>query len=430
MGEPIKILVIGNEDVNREEFINLMISYGEFEGENIKIEKDIFQFDDINISSEQNFEEKISKDSNNNIILLTIDYLKSNSLKELENFYNNNKDKIEKYFNVITALNYDSDNKQVEEIKIKRYAKSNKKQLFNFNLLKTINFERTFKSILTEYGKKYNKKTLILEKEKEKLTKRCKDNIYECKIGFIGSKSGKSTLIESFISGKFNPELLKTSLIKDYSKTISLTPKENIKFFKKEIKEENNKNEKKEEIKELKVKVELYDTPHVETKGGEGMNFVLKVAQSVDIIVYLYDNNNIDTFNDILNFWDKKIHDTLNKETLFYVVENKTENKEQNDLNKKREDLCEVIDADGFFITNAKEYDKVCNLINEILISYFQKINVLEVEDLKKEIENNNNKNEMTKNKKDDSKKKTNDNQNNKKEDTNPKPRKKFCGIF
>ena len=104
MGEPIKILVIGNKDVNREEFISLMTSYGEFEGENIKIEKDIFQFDDINISSEQNFEEKISKDSNNNIILLTIDYLKSNSYKELENFYNNNKDKIEKYFNVITAL--------------------------------------------------------------------------------------------------------------------------------------------------------------------------------------------------------------------------------------------------------------------------------------------------------------------------------------
>ena len=428
MGEPIKILVIGNEDVNREEFINLMISYGEFEGDNIKIEKDVFQFDDINISSEQNFEEKISKDSNNNIILLTIDYLKSNSYKELENFYNNNKDKIEKYFNVITALNYDSDNKQVEEINIKRYAKSNKKQLFNFNLLKTIYFERTFKSILTEYGKKYNKETLILQKEKEKLTKKCKDNIYECKIGFIGSKSGKSTLLESFISGKFNPQLISTTLIKDYSKTISLKPKENTKFLKKEIKEENNKNEKKEEIKELKVKVELYDTPHVETKGGEGMNFVLMVAQSVDIIVYLYDNNNIDTFNDILNFWDKKIHDTLNKETLFYVVENKTENKEQNDLNKKRKDLCEVIDADGFFITNSKEYNEVCNLINEILISYFQKINVLEVENLKKEIENNNNKNEMTKNK-NDSKEKTNDNQNNEKDDPNNR-KKKFCWIF
>ncbi len=29
-------------------------------------------------------------------------------------------------------------------------------------------------------------------------------------------------------------------------------------------------------------------------------------TKSEDIIVYLYDNKNIDSFNDSLNFWDKK----------------------------------------------------------------------------------------------------------------------------
>ncbi len=418
MQNPIKILIIGNKDTNKEQFIELMSSYGEpINEETIKIEGEDFQFDDFNIPLDKNFEDNLSKKSKNNIILLTIDYLKSDSFEELKQFYNNNKEKIDNYFNVITALNYDSPNKKVRERDIKQFAKSKNKQLFNFNLLKSNNFERKFKSILTEYGKKYDKEKLKkLVPEKEKLIERCNNNIYKCKIAFIGSKSGKSTLIFCYKKNEFNAKLEETAVMKNMSKTITLKPKENTKFIKKERGEEN----KKEEIKELKVNVELWDTPHLE-KNGENLNFILQVAKNADIIVYLYDNNNIDTFNDILNYWDKKIKDNINKETLYYIVENKTENKEPNDFEKKRKELCEDIDADGSFVTNAREYDEVSKLIDQILISYFKKINVLEVEEIKKkEEEKKDVKNETTSNES----KKSND-------EIEQKPKsKKKCWIF
>ena len=429
MEKAIKILVIGNKDTNREEFINLMSSYGESENEDsIEINKEIFKFDDIDISSEQNFVGKLLKEQNDNIILLTVDYQKSNSYKELEDFYDKNKEKIENYFNVIAALNWDSYNKEVKENIVKSFAKKNNKKLFNFNLIKSINFERKFKSILTEYGKKYGKKTLIIEKEKEKLTKRCNNNnIYDCKIGFIGSKSGKTTLINCFKTGQFNPNIEQTTLMNQISKIITLKPKINTKFIPQENYEDSKKEQTIKEINEIKVNIELWDTPHVGIN-GENMNFVMMVAKKVDIIVYLFDNNNIDTLDDILNFWDKKISDNIIKETIFFIVENKTENKEEKeekDIKEKRKNLYEDIDADGTFVTNAKEYTEVKNLIDEILIYYFSKIKVFKVEDIKKETENiepKDNENKDKPNSTNNNSEKSNDKKENKK--------KKKCWIF
>ena len=197
------------------------------------------------------------------------------------------------------------------------------------------------------------------------------------------------------------------------SKIINFSPDEGKEFS----------NEKSDNIK---VKVELWDTPHVGPNNAN-MNFVMMVAKSVDIIIYLFDNNNNDTFNDIEE-WDSRIHNNITKNCIFYIVENRTENKNDNDndankLSKeKMENLAERInvDFDNLLSTDASSNKDVNELINRIVSDYLLRVDIIKYKEVEKIEEKENNVIN------DDKKKNDNNNNNNNGQSQN----KKGCFLF
>lgn len=407
----IKICVLGNKDSKKEELINLFKQYGNTIN-NLKTR--IYDFDFLFESfqiNEGNWEEKVNQ-KDINIALLCFDYRLKETFDEIKDFYLKNKNSFTNFYTALTGTFFEIQNKKVDEKKVKDFSKESELKLYNVSQiqLKSSNFEKQIKNLLTAYGKKYSLPDLDVEKiGKTNLIPMKENDYYICKIGLIGSKAGKTTLANTYKTGIFNPNTNESTLMNNVSKIINFSPDEGKEFS----------NEKSDNIK---VKVELWDTPHVGPNNAN-MNFVMMVAKSVDIIIYLFDNNNNDTFNDIEE-WDSRIHNNITKNCIFYIVENRTENKNDNDndANKSNKEKMKHlalginVDVDNLLSTDASSNKDVNELINRIVSDYLLRVDIIKYkeeekieekeknvinDDKKKNDNNNNNKNGQSQNKKD-----------------------------
>ncbi len=407
----IKICVLGNKDSKKEELINLFKQYGNTIN-NLKTR--IYDFDFLFESfqiNEGNWEEKVNK-KDINIALLCFDYRLKETFDEIKDFYLKNKNSFTNFYTALTGTFFEIQNKKVDEKEVKDFSKEKELKLYNVSQiqLKSSNFEKQIKNLLREYATKYFPKLNLEKLGKTNLIAIKENDYYVCKIGLIGSKAGKTTLANTYKTGIFNPNTNESTLMNNVSKIINYSPDEG-----KEFSLEKSEN--------IKVKVELWDTPHVGPNNAN-MNFVMMVAKSVDIIIYLFDNNNIDTFNDIEE-WDNRIHNNITKNCMFYIIENITENKNENenDINKtslkKMIELAEKVkvDTDSLLSTDASSPEKVNELINRIVSDYLLRVDVIKLkkEEIIKEKEN--------KDINDDKKK--NDNNNNQSQ-----KKKDFCFLF
>ncbi len=407
----IKICVLGNKDSKKEELINLFKQYGNTIN-NVKTR--IYDFDFLFESfqiNEGNWEEKVNK-KDINIALLCFDYRIKETFDEIKDFYLNNKNSFTNFHTALMGTFFEIQNKKVDEKEVKDFSKEKELKLYNVSQiqLKSSNFEKQIKNLLREYATKYFPKLNLEKLGKTNLIAIKENDYYVCKIGLIGSKAGKTTLANTYKTGIFNPNTNESTLMNNVSKIINYSPDEG-----KEFSLEKSEN--------IKVKVELWDTPHVGPNNAN-MNFVMMVAKSVDIIIYLFDNNNIDTFNDIEE-WDNRIHNNITKNCMFYIIENITENKNENenDINKtslkKMIELAEKVkvDTDSLLSTDASSPEKVNELINRIVSDYLLRVDVIKLkkEEIIKEKEN--------KDINDDKKK--NDNNNNQSQ-----KKKDFCFLF
>ena len=383
----IHALLVGNPDSKIHELIPSFEKLGN-KGENsyVKIFDYHFKFDSF-IISKQGKVEKIPKPKEYDIILLCFDYREDDSFNNIENFYKNNKYK--EIFYGLTGFYYEINNKKVNIDTIKKFSKERDIKLYDIVL--TSNFDKSFKKIIQDYHETKNNSSKTLSGlSKQKLYPTIEDNRYICKIGLIGSKSGKTTLSQTYKTGYFNANTTESSLINNVTKNITYKPDD-----KKQLAVPNETND-------IKVKVELWDTPHVGIN-WENMNFVMMVAKSVDIIIYLYDNNNIDTFYDIRE-WDKKIHDNIVKNAIFCIVENQTDKKEFDDFIEERSKLASDIGAEKHFCIDASNKDSINDMIMDIVSFYLVKIDVViekpveKKENVIKELNKNENKENVNEN--------------------------------
>ena len=380
----IKICVLGNKDSKKEELINLFKQYGNTIN-NLKTR--IYDFDFLFESfqiNEGNWEEKVNQ-KDINIALLCFDYRLKETFDEIKDFYLKNKNSFTNFYTALTGTFFEIQNKKVDEKKVKDFSKESELKLYNVSQiqLKSSNFEKQIKNLLREYATKYFPNLNLEKLGKTNLIAIKENDYYVCKIGLIGSKAGKTTLANTYKTGIFNPNTNESTLMNNVSKIINYSPDEG-----KEFSLEKSEN--------IKVKVELWDTPHVGPNNAN-MNFVMMVAKSVDIIIYLFDNNNIDTFNDIEE-WDNRIHNNITKNCMFYIIENITENKNENenDINKtslkKMIELAEKVkvDTDSLLSTDASSPEKVNELINRIVSDYLLRVDVIKLkeEEIIKEKEN------------------------------------------
>ena len=357
----INILIVGNPDAKISELIPFFEKLGN-KGENsyIKIYDYLIKFEPLNISKKGEVE-NIPNIKDYNIIFLCFDYREDDSFDNIDNFYMKNKNK--DIFYGIIGFSFEVENKKVSKELIESFAKDNYINLYNVVLHST--FERVFKTILEDYYSKKNAKKPISGTSKQKLQPNKEDDsdIYICKIGLIGSKTGKTTLSNTYKTGKFNPNTSESTLINNVTKIITYTPDN-----KKKLKIPNETNN-------IKVKIELWDTPHV-GRNWENMNFVMMVAKSVDVIIYLYDNNNKDTFYDIKQ-WDNKIHDNIVKNAIFCVVENQTDKKGTDDFLIERSNLASDIGAEKQFCIDASNKDSINQMIMDIVSFYLIKVDLV-----------------------------------------------------
>ena len=412
----IKICVLGNKDSKKEELINLFKQYGNsLNNSKIRIYDFDFLFESFQIN-EGNWEEKVNK-KDINIALLCFDYRLKETFDEIKDFYLKNKNSFTNFHTALMGTFFEIQNKKVDEKKVKDFSKESELKLYNVSQiqLKSSNFEKQIKNLLTAYGKKYSLPDLDFEKiGKTNLIAMKENDYYICKMGLIGSKAGKTTLANTYKTGIFNPNTNESTLMNNVSKIINYSPEKG-----KEFSHEKSDN--------IKVKVELWDTPHVGPNNAN-MNFVMMVAKSVDIIIYLYDNNNNDTFNDIEE-WDSRIHNNITKNCIFYIVENRTENKNDNDndankLSKeKMKNLAERInvDSDNLLFTDASSNKDVNELINRIVSDYLLRVDIIKCKEEEKIEEKENNVNDD---------KKKNDNNNNNNNNNGQSQNKKGCFLF
>ena len=381
----IKICVLGNKDSKKEELINLFKQYGNTIN-NVKTR--IYDFDFLFESfqiNEGNWEEKVNK-KDINIALLCFDYRIKETFDEIKDFYLNNKNSFTNFHTALMGTFFEIQNKKVDEKEVKDFSKEKELKLYNVSQiqLKSSNFEKQIKNLLREYATKYFPNLNLEKLGKTNLIAIKENDYYVCKIGLIGSKAGKTTLANTYKTGIFNPNTNESTLMNNVSKIINFSPDEGKEFS----------NEKSDNIK---VKVELWDTPHVGPNNAN-MNFVMMVAKSVDIIIYLFDNNNIDTFNDIEE-WDNRIHNNITKNCMFYIIENITENKNENenDINKtslkKMRELAEKVkvDTNSLLSTDASSPEKVNELINRIVSDYLLRVEVVKCKEEEKIEEKKNN---------------------------------------
>ena len=398
----INALVVGNPDSKINELIPKFEKLGN-KGENSFVKIFDYQFKFVPFIIPKNGDVEIIQNYRDyDIIFLCLDYREDDSFNNIENFYLKNKH-LELFYGLL-GFYYETENKKVNVNEVKKFSKDRDIKLYNIVI--NSNFDRVFKTIITNFFEKKNKssKIRIGGDDKKKLLPNIEDNVYICKIGLIGSKTGKTTLSQTYKTGNFNPNTTESTLINNVTKIINYTPDE-----KKKLKNGNESNS-------IKVKIELWDTPHVGLN-WENMNFVMMVAKSVDVIIFLYDNNNKDTFYDIYE-WDRKIHDNIVKNAIFCVVENQTERKGIDDFNEERSELASNIGAEKHFCIDASNRESVNDMIKEIVSFYLMKIDVV-VEKNQNEINNEKNKNiENNINKKE---KKENLNENDKKNQINKK---------
>ena len=357
----IHVLLVGNPDSKINELIPSFEKLGN-KGENsyVKIYDYHFKFDSLIISKKGKVE-KISNSKEYDIILLCFDYREDDSFDNVENFYNHNKYK--EIFYGLTGFYYEVQNKKVNIDAIKKFL-NERRSIKLYNIVLNSTLDKEFKKIIQEYhDTKNNSSKTLSGLSKQKLLPTIEDNRYVCKIGLIGSKSGKTTLSQTYKTGYFNANTSESTLINNVTKNITYKPDD-----KKQLTIPNETND-------IKVKIELWDTPHVGVN-WENMNFVMMVAKSVDIIIYLYDNNNIDTFYDIRE-WDKKIHDNIVKNAIFCIVENQTDKKEFDDFIDERSKLASDIGAEKHFCIDASNKDSINDMIMEIVSFYLVKIGVV-----------------------------------------------------
>ena len=382
----INILIVGNPDAKISEIIPYFEKLGN-KGENsyIKIFDYQIKFEPFNISKKGDVE-IIPNIKDYNIIFLCFDYREDDSFENIDNFYKKNKHK--DLFYGIIGFSFEVINKKVSQELIENFAKENYMKLYNVVIHST--FQRVFQNILEDYFSKKNiKKPTGTSKQKLQPNKEDESDIYICKIGLIGSKAGKTTLSNTYKTGKFNPNTSESTLINNVTKIITYTPDN-----KKKLKIPNETNN-------IKVKIELWDTPHV-GRNWENMNFVMMVAKSVDVIIYLYDNNNKDTFYDIKQ-WDNKIHDNIVKNAIFCVVENQTDKKGNDDFSIERSNLASDIGAEKHFCIDASNKDSVNQMIMDIVSFYLIKVDlVVEKSDKEMKIENKENIEKVEEEKKED----------------------------
>ena len=79
-------------------------------------------------------------------------------------------------------------------------------------------------------------------------------------------------------------------------------------------------------------------------------------------------------------FGIKKIHDNIDKNAIFYIIENRTENKDDAEyINYNiRERMAFDIGATDSESVNASKFENVNNVINKIITLYLSKIGVIE----------------------------------------------------
>ena len=366
MYKPIKILVLGNKDTERNKLIDNMKSLGNpIDDLTFQIYKVNFQFLENNISDKEINWKEIIENQNIDIILFTFDYRYQESFIDIQTFIKKKIVLFQNIFYRLIGIYFDVENKKVSEGAAKTFANQNKINLYNI-IFNQSNVEKKFKSLISDYGKTKELSHLIFEKGKQNLEANIEDGVYICKIVLIGSKSGKSTLINTYKTQNFNPNIEETQLMDNYSKIITYTPDEDFKFSK-------------ENINSIKVKVDLWDTPHLGFN-EENLNYSIMISRNADVIIYLYDSNNMKTFYEIQNFWDKKIHDNIDKNAIFYIIENRTENKDDAEyINYNiRERMAFDIGATDSESVNASKFENVNNVINKIITLYLSKIGVIE----------------------------------------------------
>ena len=333
----INALVVGNPDSKINELIPKFEKLGN-KGENSFVKIFDYQFKFVPFIIPKNGDVEIIQNYRDyDIIFLCLDYREDDSFNNIENFYLKNKH-LELFYGLLGFYN-ETENKKVNVNEVKKFSKDRDIKLYNIVI--NSNFDRVFKTIITNFFEKKNKSSKIR----------------------IGGDDKKKLL---------------PNIENNVTKIINYTPDE-----KKKLKNGNESNS-------IKVKIELWDTPHVGLN-WENMNFVMMVAKSVDVIIFLYDNNNKDTFYDIYE-WDRKIHDNIVKNAIFCVVENQTERKGIDDFNEERSELASNIGAEKHFCIDASNRESVNDMIKEIVSFYLMKIDVV-VEKNQNEINNEKNKN-------------------------------------
>ena len=156
-----------------------------------------------------------------------------------------------------------------------------------------------------------------------------------CKIVLVGDAgTGKTCIIERFVNDRFNKTQMTTACPSFCTKTINYP--------------EYNKT----------INLDIWDTAGQEMYRSISKLFYKKAA----VGVLVYDITNLKSFNNIKEFWYKELKENADSNMIFYLVGNKVDLFEEEQVNNKEaKEYAKSINA-GFFLTSAKSNAEISNL--------------------------------------------------------------------
>ena len=285
-------------------------------------------------------------------------FIKEESIKEWKKLPNKAKKCLEKGKIIEEEKNWDKENTNL--ISMINDCINIEKNIFNIEQInekiKSLNSNKVqikFVPFLNDSFKDLNEPEYKEEEDKDEEDKDEKINqnndiikeeeLEKIKIVFLGDeKVGKSSIIDRFINKKFEV---------DYQATIGLD------FYSKDV-----------WIKNKKLRLLLYDTA-----GNEKFRSLIPMyIRDSQIIIFVYDISNRDSFNHIEN-WYNLIKDNTKENVIFFLIGNKIDLDEQSQVsNKEAEDFSE---QKGFlyYALSAKTEDEINHLFENIIVPKIEK---------------------------------------------------------
>ena len=150
--------------------------------------------------------------------------------------------------------------------------------------------------------------------------------------------------------------------------------------------------QKKVKINEKEYIVQLWDTA-----GQEKFRSVSKIYfKDSDIVIFVYDITNENSFNDLREFWIGYVKDLIGNDKVFGIASNKIDLFENKKVEKEEGEKFAEDNGALFCETSAKEDPKgFQKFVNDLIVTYISKR-----KNVKKEQNINLNKNKLKKNKK------------------------------